>query len=407
MTDPSPNPPDPPAASLPARGLRLIVSLLLATAVWLAVLPVLYRADPSDYRASGEVLPPKARALAQRHLELWTNDEKRQVELEKMRGTNAEWDFMGRTFLVLALADMSMRDPSYQPDALVAIDAIIDETVRLEEERGHVYYLLPYAQASPWLDPSKRSLFVDGEIALMQGARRMLVDTPEYEAAMNARVELITAQLERGPVLSGESYPDECWMFCNTAALAALSVHQALGGPDHRPLQARWLERARTKLTHPDTGLLISSYRWDGSQLDGPEGSSIWMAAHCLRVVDPEYARDQYERARGELLVNVLGFGYGKEWPASWQGPMDVDSGPIVPVVEASAGSSGLALLGASSFDDHATLGTLITSLDFAAFPIEDESGLRYCASNQVGDAVLLYALVQGPMWERVNEARQ
>jgi hypothetical protein len=37
-----------------------------------------------------------------------------------------------------------------------------------------------------------------------------------------------------------------------------------------------------------------------------------------------------------------------------------------------------------------------VTTLQFAAFPSEHDGQLRYSASNQVGDAVLLYALVQG-----------
>ena len=62
------------------------------------------------------------------------------------------------------------------------------------------------------------------------------------------------------------------------------------------------------------------------------------------------------------------------------------------------------ALLGAGAFDDRATLAGLVASLDLAAFPIEDAGGLRYAASNAVGDAVLLYALVEGPLWARAWE---
>jgi hypothetical protein len=100
---------------------------------------------------------------------------------------------------------------------------------------------------------------------------------------------------------------------------------------------------------------------------------------------------------------NVLGFGYAREWPGSWVGPMDVDSGPIVPVLEISAGSSGMALVGASAFGDRAYLAALLTSLNFGGFPIEEDGQLRYAASNQVGDAVMLYAMVLGPVWEEAE----
>ncbi|MBI2898208.1 MAG: hypothetical protein HYY06_31955, partial [Deltaproteobacteria bacterium] len=58
---------------------------------------------------------------------------------------------------------------------------------------------------------------------------------------------------------------------------------------------------------------------------------------------------------------------------------------------------------GASAFGDDAYLAGLVASLDLAAFPVDDKGGRRYAASNQVGDAALLYALVQGPLFRRLH----
>ena len=80
---------------------------------------------------------------------------------------------------------------------------------------------------------------------------------------------------------------------------------------------------------------------------------------------------------------------------------MDIDSGPIVPIFGASASASGLAFLGAAGFHDVEYLTQLMTSLNFAGFPVKRGDALHYQASNPVGDAVLLYALVQGPLWEK------
>lgn len=85
---------------------------------------------------------------------------------------------------------------------------------------------------------------------------------------------------------------------------------------------------------------------------------------------------------------------------------MDVDSGAVIPVLEVSAGGSGLAFVGASSFGDTDFLGKLHATLKFAAFPKRDSGALKDRASNQVGDAVLLYACVLGPIWDKVRGAR-
>lgn len=65
------------------------------------------------------------------------------------------------------------------------------------------------------------------------------------------------------------------------------------------------------------------------------------MSASNLLLVDEEFARDQYARARRERGASFLGFGWAREWPdrerAGAPQP-DVDSGPIVPLIHASAG---------------------------------------------------------------------
>ncbi|HZV02928.1 MAG TPA: hypothetical protein VFF73_39850 [Planctomycetota bacterium] len=382
-----------PAAGRVARGA---ISLVLALALWLAVLHVFF-APPADVR--GDMAP---RLLAEQ-LRFWTDPELRAREVERMRAANNEWDFMGRSFLVWSLAEIALREPATRARNLEVMDRIIDETIAVERERGIHFFLMSYSKESAFRVQPPRSLFLDGEIALMLGARRLVEEKPEYRPPFAERVRVMEERMRKGPVLCAESYPDECWIFCNTAALAAMRFSDVLDGTDHRAFFAEWLAMAKKKLVDPTTGILVSSFTLDGRANDGPEGSSIWFASHCLRLVDEAFARDQYERARRELARSALGFAWAREWPSSWVGAMDVDSGPVVPIVEASAGSSGTAFVAASSFDDRGYYDGLLTSLDFAGFPIHDGERLHLAASNQVGDAVLLYSMVLGPLWRKVG----
>jgi len=384
--------------------VRVIVALLAATAIWLPCVHLLFaRSTP---RPNGTSISNHADALAARHLELWTNPKLRQQELSRMRASNAEWDFMGRTFFVLSLAEMSLREPARKGEHLRVIDEIIDETVKLERNEGLYFFLMPYAQARPFVIQPARSQFLDGEIAMMLAARRLVEEKPAYKTLLTERVNTMVSRMNQSPVLSAESYPDECWTFCNAISVAAIKAADVLDGSDHSALLREWLAVARKKLIHSETGLLVSSYTLDGKPLDGPEGSSIWLVAHCLRLLDEDFARDQFQRAKKELGRDMMGFAWSREWPASWRGPLDIDSGLVIPVLEASAGGSGLAFVGASSFGDQNYFTGLQTSLDFAAFPVKHEGRLRYSASNQVGDAVLLYAEVLGPLWDKIKTGK-
>ena len=387
------------------RYLLAAVSLAVAAAVWLPMVHLCFRPDVTSEKETG--VSPFAGRLAARHLHLWTDPQSRQEELDKMRDSNAEWDFMGRNYLVWALGNMCLREPQRKDEYLAVMDRIIDETLATERKEGMYHFLMPYAHNGPFVLQPPRSQFIDGEIALTLAVRRLVEEKEAYREPLQQRVELIVRRMQQSPVLCAESYPDECWMFCNTVALAAVRIGDHLDGTDHSAFFRRWVKTARERLTDPDTGLLISSFTLNGQALDGPEGSSIWMAAHCLQLIDEEFAADQYKRARQELGREVCGFAYAREWPAAWQSPMDVDSGPIVPGLGVSAGSSGLAFVGAATFNDRKYFRCLRTTLDFAGFPLEEEGRLQYCAGNQVGDAVLLYAAVLGPVWDEVKKGER
>jgi hypothetical protein len=302
---------------------------------------------------------------------------------------------------------MGLRNPALKSEYIAVMDQIIEETLRLEKERGMYFFLMPYARARPYEMQPPHSQFLDAEIAMMLASRRLLAERADYQAELQRRNELMLARMKQGPVLSAESYPDECWAFDNITALAAVRCGDYLDGTDHSVFIKEWLMMAKAKLTDPKTGILISSYTVKGAPMDGPEGSSIWVITHFLRLLDEDFARDQYQRARKELGRTMAGFAWSQEWPASWQGQMDVDSGPVIPVFNISAGASGMALIAAGSFGDDQYLSALAATLDFSAFPSREAGRLKYCASNQVGDAALLYAAVLGPVWEKVNGGRR
>jgi hypothetical protein len=386
-----------------------VLVVCIAACLWLPCMHLFFSVDTTDYRQEHGIAP-KARMLAERHLAIWRDPALRTQELESMQKVNPEWDFMSRTYFVLALANMAMRDSAYSDLACEIIDAIIDNTLRIEKEKGKTYFLLGYAQDRPWVMSPARSQFIDGEIAIMMAARRFIREDLRYKEPLQKLARIMIERMERSPVLSAESYPNQCWLFCNTVSLAAIRMMDVLDGSDHSTFLSRWVATAKARLVDRPTGMLISSYAVDGTpdpSGECPEGSTIFMSAHMLEIVDPDFAHDQYRRAAKDLSRSFLGFGYAIEWPSLCQGRRDVDSGPIVPFLDASAGSSGMAVLGAAVFNDDTYLNQLLRSLEFAAFPDEKNDQLVYHASNPVGDAVLLYGLVEGPLWHRVMEGRK
>ena len=201
-----------------------------------------------------------------------------------------------------------------------------------------------------------------------------------------------------------ESYPDEAWAFCVTNALVAIALADLIDGTDHRATIAAGVA-ALTDRVEADTALIGSSFTFDGDVLDGPEGSSLWLVAVNLQLLDPDLAREQYAGAHQGLIHGFAGLGWASEWGAGWRGPGDVDSGPVVPLFDASPSSSGFALMAARAFGDAPTRRRLERSLRAADLILAlDPRFRRMVADNPMGDVVLLHALTFGPLWDEIRD---
>ncbi|MEM6988972.1 MAG: hypothetical protein AAF721_00700 [Myxococcota bacterium] len=386
---------------MPARWKSVVAAATVATFAWWSSLSLVFDALRADDSATADAMQT---ALTRR----WRGDRIDIPTVERER--NPEWDFMARTFLVLALANDAIADTTATDDNLEVVDRIIADTLAAERAHGQRHFLLSYADRRDFVDASGRSVFVDGEIALMLAARASVAPRKAELDALRQRAELITVQMRRGPLLSAESYPDEAWTFCNTTALVALHATDRLLGTDHRELIDGWLAVAKRELIDPQSGLLVSSFTHDGRILDGPEGSTLWMTAHNLLVLDPQFAREQYALAKEHLAAGFGGFAWANEWPDQSEfadrQALDVDSGAVVPLLGASPGSSGMMILGAAAFDDGPTRAALLRSVHLGAFPIRRGDGLEFAAAGVIGNAVVLYALRFGPLWARLTEER-
>lgn len=350
--------------------MRTVLAAVVISALWAATLHLFFRVEPS------ELVTPLTEAL-------------RVAPRAPLNRSNPEWDLMARTFTVLAF----VRQATTRPDLLADVDVILDETLVMDAARPDAF-VMPYFHDKKFVDANTTSLFVDGEIALMLAARLRAGDVARFREPLRTRIARLTAAMQRGPMLSAESYPDEAWTYCNTVALAATRLADEVDGTDHSALRRAWVEHAKRHLVDAKSGLLISSFTWRGEALDGPEGSTLFLAAHMLQLVDADFAKQQYDLAKAQLGGRLFGFGWSAEWPKTWKSSDDIDSGPTIPIVDANAGASGLALVGAAAFGDDEWLRELMTSLRFAGFPITKNGRLRFAAGNTLADAVLLYAAV-------------
>jgi hypothetical protein len=394
----------------PRQRVRRLVLITLVGSCSLALLVA-----PERGAQAGEALREE---LTQRLVRVWTEPETRRAAVGQLARENPEWRLLHALFSGLSFANLALHDRAHARRYLALLERATDEMRAYERKHGHLGFLLPYGAAGPFVVGPQRSAFVDGEIAMLLGARQLvareltargirgIAPRPEYTRELVERSASLLARMNESPVACAESYPDECWMFCTVIGLVSLRMADALTGSDHHAAFARFSRIARDALTDPRTGLLVSSYRVDGSLRDGPEGSTLWLAAHCLALLDPELARQQYARGKRALGLSFMGYAAAREWPVDAEGWTDIDVGLELPLVAAAAASSGFAVLAASTFHDTTRLAELVASIDFFSAFLSEEDRLLLEPGYELGSAVVAYGLAQGPLWELLRRGR-
>lgn len=144
------------------------------------------------------------------------------------------------------------------------------------------------------------------------------------------------------------AYPGQAWPVDSMVGLAVLRLHDRQLTPRYDHLIERWVASAQTHLD-PSTGLL--PHRVDphtGSALEGARGSSQTVLLRFMADASPSWINGtakepgQYTRFRSHFVQVVGGLPGVREYPHGTDGTGDVDSGPLVLGVSASATVVGM-----------------------------------------------------------------
>lgn len=375
----------------------LILALCGSFAINWMIAPAVYLPDAGDYY--GTELTDDVRGQLEYFCWIWDDPERRQAAHEEMRRQNPEWDMISRSFFAYSLANIALGYPAEREEALRYLDMVIEDTLA----RHWREFLLPYGSERPFVRQPASSVMVDSEFSLMIGLRRLIEDSADYEhrAVHRQMIERCIAAMEAGPVLCGECYPNECWLWCNPLALTSIRVFDILEGTDHSDLIRRWGEMAETTLLDPNTGLMQSAVTLTGEVIHPPEGSTIWIGAYCLQPVLPDLAARQYKRMKELLAGDLLFLSYGREWPKGTRGDWDIDSG-FTPFGMGPA-STGFALVASKQMGDREFFRRILGLLDIVGVPKYTKGRMRYLSSNLVGDATFLLAKTSGPAWDEID----
>ncbi|MGC5018479.1 hypothetical protein [Micromonospora sp. DT47] len=232
-----------------------------------------------------------------------------------------------------------------------------------------------------------------GVLALQPADRR---DPGEVRRFAEASTSLAAAfDASASPYLPG--YPGQAWPVDSTVAVASLRLHDTLLPARFDPTVRRWLDGVRQRLD-PRTGLMPHRVEAaTGAPAEVARATSQSVVHRFLGEIDPAFAREQYLRFRQLFVVSPLGLGPAvREYPRGFDGPADVDSGPLLRGVSLSA--TVVTLGAAQVHGDTALAGALANYGELVGLPLDTSRTKRYAFGVlPVGDAFLAWSKTARP----------
>ena len=305
---------------------------------------------------------------------------------------DGEWRTVTEQMTALGLGQLVIERPerraAYLPAIARSVERLQSENVSafgqdawgrrgfddLESDRGHAY--LGYAN--------------------MAFGMLRLLDPGASIGPLHDRVTLALARrLEKAPHAVIETYPGESYPADVAAVAASIALHDRAAGPRHQPLLERWSRAFLERYVDASSGLLYQSVDAESGRALGPaRASGTAIAVYFLSFVDDGAAKRLFG-ALSRQRASFMGFGGIREYPSGAGGAGDIDSGPLIFGVSASA--SAFALSGARLYGDENLMIELLRTASLAGIPLESSGRLRFASGGALGNAIVLAMLTARP----------
>ena len=311
---------------------------------------------------------------------------------EEMQGLFPEGFFFTHVTYGLAWVELGLRWPPGSPARALALAEARWALARLDSPTGTA----PFA---PSLDPP-RGVFYVGWSSWLRGGVLKLQPAGARDRAEQERFvrdcEALGLAFERRESPFLPAYPGQAWPVDSVVAVAALALHDSLLPPRFVETTVLWRATALERLD-PATGLLPHRVDpGDGSLIEGARGSSQSIINRFLPEIDPGWGREHYARFRAAFVEAPFGLPGVREFPRGVERAGDVDSGPLVAGLSASA--TVVTLGAALRHGDRALAEPLVNAIEVVGHPLELGGSKRYMLGLlPVGDAFLVWSKTARP----------
>lgn len=228
-----------------------------------------------------------------------------------------------------------------------------------------------------------------------------------YDGLYHSLCKAMNNRICQSPIFNAPTYPGECIYIPDMlVAIVALSNYAYQYGGKYQSTVDKWMKKASTEWIDQETGLLASFLEEENgkAQIVLPvKGSYSALNCYYLSLVDPKFAKEQYDLLKKNFRQDFLITGLKEYHDRTCLFGMDIDAGPII--FNLSPSGTGFVIGAATSLDDMKFRKELLKTAEIGGSTISWFGKSHYLLANiaLVGEAILLAMRTSAPETRMCN----
>ena len=305
-----------------------------------------------------------------------------------------EWALYSCSMTTAALANIAILYPQNKDQSIKFIEQIID--IALSPD------IYEY-DAVRWMEDPLDGIYGDvshisyySHIAWMISRYKQIGGDNKFDELYHSLCEAMNHRIRQSPFLNLPTYPEE-FIYIPDMLVAIVALHNyscQYNKKEYAETVNMWLERAKKEWIDEDTGLVVSFLldNGDGSAEKGPEIKGSYSALNCyyLSLIDPEFAKEQYECLKKYFKQSFPMNGIKEYHDRTCLFGFDIDAGPII--FNLSPSGTAFAIGAATCLGDMKFRGQLLRSGEIVGSTVSWFDKSHYLLANWalVGEAIAL-----------------
>lgn len=310
-----------------------------------------------------------------------------------------EWALYSCSMTTAALANIAILYPQNKELSIKFIGQIIDIALSPEIREYDAFSWMEDPMEGVYGDLSH--IFYYSHIAWMIGRYKQIGGGNRYDGIYHSLCKAMNRRIRQSQYLNLPTYPDGyIYIPDMLVAIVALHNYSCQYERKYSTTVDMWIERARKEWIDKETGLVASILVEDNDSVEiqlPTRGSYSALNCYYLSLIDPEFAKEQYDCLKKNFKQSVLIDGIKEYHHRTCLMGFDIDAGPII--FNLSPSGTAFAIGCATSLDDMMYRQKLLKTAEIAGSTITWFGKSHYLLANWalVGEAITLAMRTSAP----------